>query len=188
MALVALGSNRASREGTPAQAVLAAIAALGRRVGVIRAQSPLYRTPAFPPGSGTDFVNAVVSLETTLAPGAVIAALHEIEEGMGRTRQERWAARTLDLDLLAMDDMLLPDPQTHAAWRSLPLADQMARAPEQLILPHPRLHERAFVLVPLVDVAADWVHPALGLTARQLCEALPAHALSGVTPLPDAAA
>lgn len=171
--LVALGSNRSSEQGTPREVVEKGIAALANYFGVIRASSPLYITPAFPPGSGAPYINAVVRLETDLDPQAVMSALHGIEARMGRTRKKRWGARTLDLDLIAMGDLVLPDPQTHDIWRALPLSEQMTRAPDLLFVPHPRVQERAFVLVPLADVAPNWVHPALGQSVAEMLAALP---------------
>lgn len=99
---------------------------------------------------------------------------------MGRERGTRWGQRTLDLDLLAMGDLVLPDAQVYAHWRDLPLEDQARRAPEQLILPHPRLQDRAFVLVPLSDVAPDWRHPVLGRTVLEMRDALSPEALAEV--------
>lgn len=171
--LVALGSNRSSEEGTPAEVVEKGIAALEKSFEVIRSRSPLYQTPAFPPGSGADYINAAVCIETDHPPHTVIKLLHDIEAQMGRTRKKRWGDRTLDLDLIGVGDIVLPDAETHAIWRALPLREQMTRAPDLLILPHPRVQERAFVLVPLADVAPDWVHPALGLSVTDMLEALP---------------
>lgn len=162
-----------------------AFSAVAKSLGVIRATSRLYQTPAFPPGNGADYVNAALSVETDLPPRAVISALHEVEQEMGRTRVKRWEPRTLDLDLIGMGDLLLPDVETHAWWRALPLEDQVRAIPDELILPHPRLQERAFVLVPLADVAPDWVHPALGQSVREMLDALPPNNVAQVQALTD---
>ncbi|MBW4707282.1 2-amino-4-hydroxy-6-hydroxymethyldihydropteridine diphosphokinase [Roseobacter sp. YSTF-M11] len=173
IALIALGSNTPSGAGDPTETVEKAVAAIAQSVGVIRGVSRLYATPAFPVGSGPDFVNAALAVSTGLSAPRVIEILHGIEAQMGRLRHERWAPRTLDLDLIALGDRLLPDAQTHETWRSMPLAQQMTQTPDRLIVPHPRVQERAFVLVPLTDVAPDWVHPALNLSVAQMLAALP---------------
>ena len=113
----------------------------------------------------------------------MIAILHEIESRFGRTRDVRWGRRTLDLDLLATGDAVIPDAKTHAQWRDLPLEQQMRETPKELILPHPRIHERAFVLVPLADVAPDWRHPIFGKTVLEMRDALPKEALDELVPL-----
>lgn len=183
IALVAVGSNYPSVSGDPTETIQFSIDAIGQHTGVIRSVSRLFRTPAFPRGSGPDFVNCAFKLETDLSAPALLAALHRIEADFGRVRQARWAPRTLDLDLIAYDDQVLPDRPTYLKWAELPLEEQMRRAPTELILPHPRLAERAFVLVPLADVAADWVHPVTGRSVRQMLEALPRGDISDVTAL-----
>lgn len=186
IALVALGGNVTSPDfGRPEHVLRAALSRIGGESVRLVSASRLYRTPAFPPGSGPDFVNAVAMLRTTLGPSALLAHLHAVERGMGRVRRTRWAARTLDLDLLAMGNRVVPDERTLRAWMELPLEAQKKEAPSGLVLPHPRLHERAFVLVPLADVAPDWRHPVLGLGVAEMLRRLPASAREAIRPLPD---
>jgi 2-amino-4-hydroxy-6-hydroxymethyldihydropteridine diphosphokinase len=175
--LIALGANLPSPAGSPAQTLVAALAMLPEEGLPLQAISRFYRSPAFPAGSGPDYVNACAMLDARRLrgkdAGAVLAALHRVEARLGRVRGQRWGARLIDLDLLAMGQAVLPDPATQAAWRELPLAEQMVRAPETLILPHPRLSERAFVLIPLAEIAPQWRHPATGQSVMQMLDALP---------------
>ncbi len=113
----------------------------------------------------------------------MLSRLHEIEQAHGRERKNRWGPRSLDLDLIACEDLVLPSREIFTHWLELPLNDQMKVSPDGLILPHPRLQDRAFVLVPLCDVASDWRHPVLGRTVTELCAALPAEARAEVVPL-----
>ena len=148
------------------------------------AVSRLFATPAFPAGSGPDFVNAAVAVETDLPPEAILALLHEIEAETGRERRERWAARTLDLDLIALGDLMRPDRETLSHWIDLPLDQQMQQTPDRLLLPHPRMQDRAFVLVPLSEVVpAGWRHPLTGHSVDEMLTALPEAEKAGVRPL-----
>ncbi|MEL7098094.1 MAG: 2-amino-4-hydroxy-6-hydroxymethyldihydropteridine diphosphokinase [Pseudomonadota bacterium] len=166
--LVALGSNQPSHAGNALQTVAFAMDELQKAGGQIAAKSEYYQTSAFPAGSGPDFVNAAARLAWDASPLEILNALHAIEASLGRERAHRWAPRTVDLDLIAVGDAVLPDAKTHQKWRLLPPDRQAKDAPDRLILPHPRLQDRPFVLVPLAEVAPSWVHPVLGLDVRTL--------------------
>ena len=179
--LIALGANVALTQSELVTSLQKAIKMLADAGVTIRAVSKFYKTPAFPAGAGPDYINAALVAITDWAPARLLEELHRIEAEMGRKRVQRWGQRCLDLDLIAVDDIVMPDAQTYHDWVDLPLERQMVEAPEQLILPHPRVHERAFVLVPLADVAPDWVHPVRGQTVTQMRDALPAALRDEVT-------
>jgi 2-amino-4-hydroxy-6-hydroxymethyldihydropteridine diphosphokinase len=183
-ALVALGANLPFAHSSPPETISAALGEIVANGLEIVAKSRLFATPCFPAGAGPDYVNAACVIDSAaLDPASILAVLHEVEDRFGRRRAQRWGMRTLDLDLLAFGDSILPDPQTHAAWAGLAAEDQVRRTPDGLILPHPRLQDRAFVLVPLMDVAPDWRHPVTGRTVSQMCAALPAADRDAVVPL-----
>lgn len=151
LAYVALGSNL----GDPRQQVLDAMVALdGLPDTCVLQRSALYRTAPWGVLEQPPFINAVVELETALSPQALLQHLLAIEQRAGRIRAERNGPRTLDLDLLHVDGVRRDDPQ--------------------LILPHPRMAERAFVLLPLNDVAPALSLPGLGHVAELLAKADPA--------------
>lgn len=146
-AYIGLGSNLGDRMATLRTAVLR-LETLGRIAGI----SSLYETEPIGYLEQPPFLNAVVALDTELAPGELLSALLRIERDLGRKRSFPNAPRTLDLDLLLVDDLVLDIPE--------------------LTLPHPRLHERAFVLVPLAELAPEMVHPGSGQTVRDLVRPL----------------
>lgn len=181
--LLAIGSNAQPEVGSNALLIGAALEKIkGAGVDVIAA-SRRWQTPAWPPGAGPDFANACVFVETKLDPEALLALLHGIEAAMGRVRQQRWAQRVIDLDLLAADQTILPDRGTVSQWMELSSEDQMRLTPPYLMVPHPRLHQRAFVLVPLAEVAPDWVHPLLGLSVTQMLAALDPAEIAAIRPI-----
>lgn len=140
---IALGSNLGNSEQT-IETALARLNRDGMRLGM---RSQLYKTaPVGPPQP--DYINACAVFHTTLSPEQVLQVLLETEASLGRIRRERWGPRTLDLDLLFYGDRVIDTPS--------------------LTVPHPRMHERAFVLVPLAEIAPDWQHPVQQRTAKDL--------------------
>jgi 2-amino-4-hydroxy-6-hydroxymethyldihydropteridine diphosphokinase len=163
MILLALGANTSSRFGTPDQTLIYVLTLLPNRgVRVIRA-SRLYANPAVPASDQPDFVNCVAVVETTEEPAGLIALCLEIERELGRVRTEKWGPRAIDIDIVDYDGLALSTPA--------------------LTLPHPRLEERAFVLIPLLEVAPDWRHPVTGEKGADLLARIDPAARTAVKPL-----
>lgn len=171
--LVALGSNLDGPMGGPEGGVRAALRELRARFPENAVCSRLYSTASVPPG-GPDFVNAAFAARVAEPPLDVLDFLHDVEARAGRLRQTRWGARVLDLDLIALGQRILPDEAQHRHWRDLPIAAQLQQVPDRLILPHPRMQDRSFVLAPLAEVAPEWVHPILSQSVAALLAARPA--------------
>ncbi len=167
-AILGLGANLSLGDQSIRSTLESALAELASEDILVQKVSRFYATPCFPAGAGPDYVNAAALLATRLSPQDVLSRFHEIEESHGRVRKERWGGRVLDLDLLAWGARVMPDANTFRRWQTLPSERQKEQAPEQLILPHPRLQDRAFVLVPMHDVAPDWQHPVSGRTVTQM--------------------
>ena len=139
------------------------------------------KTPAFPAGSGPAFVNGAARAKTALPARELLCLMHKIEASLGRQRRDRWGSRTCDLDLIAYGDAIVPDAETLRAHMDIGAETAGATpAPDQMILPHPRMHERAFVLAPLSDVAPDWRHPATGASVVEMLAALGEGALEEI--------
>ncbi len=177
--MIALGSNLPTGEYDLTSILNAALAKLDQMQGInVGSVSAWYRTPAWPEGSGPDFVNGAALIHSSLSPAAILQELHGVEKSLGRERNVRWGARTCDIDLIGADDLVLPDAGTVSDW--IQHGPDPLRLPKELLLPHPRMHERAFVLVPLQDIAPEWVHPVLGNSVKQLVGALAAHEIDAV--------
>jgi 2-amino-4-hydroxy-6-hydroxymethyldihydropteridine diphosphokinase len=148
--IVALGSNMPGDHPTSEALLDAAVSRFPRAGLPVLARSRWWRSAAWPDPKGNEYRNGVVIVETNDPPEAVLEALFAIERSFGRTRGLPNAPRTLDLDLIAHGRTVSGGPG--------------------LVLPHPRAHERLFVMGPLAEIAAAWRHPASGLTAAELAE------------------
>lgn len=175
-----LGSNLSHGDMTPLEVLRDAVSRLSESIVENVRQSTVYRTSPVHQADQPDYYNCVLMGDTTLQPGQLLDACLGVENAYGRMRSNRWGARTLDIDVLAFNDLVLPGRE---AWQEAAAMTADGTVRTDLILPHPRLHERAFVLVPLVDVAAEWRHPVFGQSARQLFELLPQHDRRGVRPI-----
>ncbi len=158
-ALIALGGNVGDVRATFPNAISNI---LGMAQATLLARSSDYRTPPWGEQAQEPFINACIEVETSLDPHALLFTLHKIEKRFGRDRakEQRWGPRTLDLDLLAYDDAVINQPD--------------------LTLPHPRLFERAFVLVPLAEIAPDRV-----IAGQSVAAALAQLSTEGIERLPD---
>jgi 2-amino-4-hydroxy-6-hydroxymethyldihydropteridine diphosphokinase len=155
MILLGLGSNLTTeRHKTSSDILRESLKSLIKNNVHIESLSSWYRSAPVPASDQPWFVNAVASLRTDLPPRDLLAALHGVEAEFGRVRSVRNASRTLDLDLLAYGDAVIADPGG-------------------LVLPHPRLAQRAFVLLPLAEIAPAWRHPVSGMTAGEMLAELP---------------
>jgi len=145
VAYVGLGANL----GEPRQQLQEAISRLhaAEEIEVVRASS-FYRTPPLGPPGQSWYINAVIQVRTRLTPEELLRVLHRVEEDLGRVRRERWGPRLIDLDLLLYNGVILSGLD--------------------LCLPHPEMHRRSFVLVPLAEIAPQAWHPALEETAAEL--------------------
>ena len=145
---IALGSNL----GDSLAILEGALICLNQVPGIsVQSRARLYLTaPVGPPQP--DYLNSCALLKTVLSPEEILRTLLKIEADFGRVRRERWGPRLLDLDLLLFDNLVLETPA--------------------LQLPHPRMHERAFVLAPLAEIAPDWIDPISGKTISELLQAI----------------
>lgn len=162
MIILALGSNKAGRWGNAAEVVSQAIAELDAvNTDHVVLRSSLYRTAGMGPGQPDDFINAVVTYRTHLAPQALLRRIKQIERMAGGRSALRWGPRTLDIDIIDYHGRL-------CRWGMSNASSHAHASPGKLVLPHPLMHKRPFVLEPLREILPQWRHPVFFRTAEQL--------------------
>ena len=149
IAFIAIGSNLGDRIANVKKAVLRAADEVKATLVFM---SSFYETEPWGIKEQGPFVNAVMAVETGLKPVELLAHLKSVEAGMGRQKAERWGPRTIDLDIIFYDSLVMDED-----W---------------LTIPHPAAHERAFVMVPLAEIAPEFVHPVLGRTVSEIAGSL----------------
>ena len=158
--LVGLGANCPGPWGSPVHALRRAIAEIERRGVVVEAVSPLYETAALGAARQPPYINQVALIATRLPAPSLLRLLNEIERQSGRRGGRPWGARTLDLDIIDYKGLIV--------GRSKVLKGVPRERVRPLVLPHPQLEHRPFVLKPLLDVAPDWRHPVTKTSAKEL--------------------
>jgi len=149
IAFIAIGSNLGDRIANVKKAVLRAADEVKATLVFM---SSFYETEPWGIKEQGPFVNAVMGVETELPPAALLAHLKSVEAGMGRQKAERWGPRVIDLDIIFYGGLVMDE--------------------KGLTIPHPSAHERAFVMVPLAEIAPDFIHPVIGRSAAEIAKSL----------------
>lgn len=166
MIVIGLGSNLTTGKYSTSKEILEAAISLliNKGLDVIKV-SNFYETEPVPKSDQPWFVNAAICVETSLSANELLRTLHDVENELGRVRKERWEARIIDLDLLCYNNLIFPN---ETEW-SYKLSEDM---PDGAIIPHIRLHERDFVLIPMNEIAADWMHPIFNKNTQNMLNEL----------------
>ncbi len=181
--IVAIGSNQRLINSSSTDVLRTSISRIAESVGSIISLSRFFQTPAFPTGSGPAFVTAALLVRAQGSADEILEKLHAIEHEFGRVRETRWGQRTIDIDLIAVEQKIIPNSETFRKWQLLPFLQQSKIVPDQLILPHPRMQDRAFVLGPMMEICPDWVHPVIQKSVSQMYDELDSRDKAELMPL-----
>ena len=132
--------------------------------------SSFWESKSYPNKNQPNFINAVSEVQSILNPHQTLCSLKKIEIILGRKVNSRWGSRVLDLDILAAGSLILPNLRIFNKWLKMPLEQQIQNQPNQLILPHPRIQDRLFVLKPLSEIDPSWIHPVLNKKPYELID------------------
>ena len=165
---IALGSNLETKNLKKLEIINKALEYFSQFNITLIKVSSFWSSRSYPDKNQPDFINAVSEVHSELSPYQILNQLKKIEKMFGRKINTRWGNRVLDLDILCAGSIILPNINVYNEWMKMPLQKQTEKQPNELILPHPRIQDRLFVLKPLNEVDPDWVHPILNKTTLEL--------------------
>ena len=168
--LIALGSNLEINNMTSLVLIKKALNCFSEFNMTIIKESSFWESKSYPDKDQPNFINAVCKVYSELEPKYILSQLKCIEKMLGRKFNKRWGNRVLDLDLLSFGFDILPNKVIFNKWYKMPLKQQLSCQPNELILPHPRIQDRLFVLIPMNEVAPEWIHPILNKSPKELID------------------
>lgn len=171
--LISFGANIPGPFGSPADTLNHALQEFHLESLLIENKSSFYSSLSFPDLQKPKYINGCLQISVNCEADDVLGRLKSIEKRMGRQQEYRWASRICDLDLLSFGNKVAPTPEIFNYWYKMQLKNQILKKPNQLLLPHPRIQDRAFVLKPLLEFAASWTHPVLHMTVTEMFNFLP---------------
>lgn len=156
-----------SQHGSPLATIQQSIHLIQNRGVEVDAISPFFETEPVPASGQPNFINAVIAATTVHECEILLRLIKDLEVELGRQPAERWSARTIDIDMLAYGEDVFPDIH---AWTAVVNDPDPAAILEEPVVPHPRLHKRAFVLAPLNELLPQWRHPVLGQSVEEMMQ------------------
>jgi len=181
--LISCGANISGPLGKPSETLKIVLEELRKRNLEVVRKSKLYSSLAFPDPKEPKYLNRCLELKVDFKAVDVLKLLKQIENKMGRLEGSRWGSRSCDLDLLSFANQISPSTKVFDYWYKMPLEKQIVTKPNILLLPHPRLQDRAFVLKPLMEFAADWIHPVLNVSVKEMFNSLSKDDQDSVKPI-----
>ena len=166
--IIALGSNLETKNLKRLEIINKTLECFSQFNITLNKISSFWSSRSYPDKTQPDFINAVSKVHSELSPYQILNQLKKIEKMFGRKINTRWGNRVLDLDILSAGSIVLPNNDVYCEWMKMPLQQQTEKQPNELILPHPRIQDRLFVLKPLNEVDPDWVHPILNKKPLEL--------------------
>ena len=165
---IALGSNLETQNLSRLGIINSALGYFSQFNIILIKVSSFWESRSYPDKTQPNFVNAVSQVYSELNPYQILNGLKNIEKKMGRKNNARWGNRVLDLDIIGSGSIILPNKFEFNKWLKMPLYKQIKNQPGELILPHPRIQDRLFVLKPLNEIDPNWRHPVLNKTSLEL--------------------